>query len=136
MQLLERLAALVPRPRVHLTRFHGVLAPNYKYRKQIVPAAKVDPEPAATDDEMGSKTTEPKRIPWARLLKRVFGIDISVCSRCKGKVRVIAAIEDPKIIKKILEHMGLPSTPPRLEMARGPPVSDQGDMFAQEFFET
>ncbi|CAM6000750.1 unnamed protein product [Sphagnum balticum] len=37
MEMMEKLAALVPRPRVHLTRFHGVLGPHYKYRKQIVP---------------------------------------------------------------------------------------------------
>ena len=35
MEFMERLAALVPRPRVHLTRFHGVLGPHYKYRKDI-----------------------------------------------------------------------------------------------------
>lgn len=37
MELMERLVALVPRPRVHLTRYHGVLGPHYKYRKQIIP---------------------------------------------------------------------------------------------------
>ena len=37
MELMERLVALVPRPRVHLTRYHGVLGPHYKHRKQIVP---------------------------------------------------------------------------------------------------
>ena len=41
LELMERLAALVPRPRVHLTRFHGVLGPHYKYRKQIVPKQKI-----------------------------------------------------------------------------------------------
>ena len=40
MELMEKLAALTPRPRVHLTRFHGVLGPHYKYRKQIVPKKK------------------------------------------------------------------------------------------------
>ena len=35
----ERLAALVPRPRLHLVRFHGVLAPNAKLRALIVPRA-------------------------------------------------------------------------------------------------
>lgn len=75
------------------------------------------------------------RISWARLLRRVFNIDISVCSKCKGQIRIIAAIEDPKVIKKILDHMGLPSSAPRLQPARGPPLSDQGEMFAQEFFE-
>jgi RNase P protein component len=37
MELMERLVALVPKPKVHLTRYHGVLGPHYKYRKQIVP---------------------------------------------------------------------------------------------------
>ena len=37
MELMERLVALVPRPRVHLTRYHGVLGPHYKHRKQTVP---------------------------------------------------------------------------------------------------
>ncbi len=40
LEVIEKLAALVPRPRVHLTRFHGVLAPHYKYREQIVPPTK------------------------------------------------------------------------------------------------
>ena len=35
---MQRLAALVPRPRLHLIRFHGVLAPNAKLRREIVPS--------------------------------------------------------------------------------------------------
>jgi len=38
VEFMERLAALVPRPHLHLIRFHGVLAPNAKLRRQIVPA--------------------------------------------------------------------------------------------------
>ena len=38
LEFMERLAALVPRPRLHLIRFHGVLAPNAKLRGKIVPA--------------------------------------------------------------------------------------------------
>ncbi|MBL7669824.1 MAG: transposase [Bdellovibrionaceae bacterium] len=49
LELMERLAALVPRPRVHLTRFHGVLAPHYKYRSEIVPKAKEQPPQVPTD---------------------------------------------------------------------------------------
>jgi hypothetical protein len=79
--MMEKLAALVPRPRVHLTRFHGVLGPHYKYRKQIVPK-KISP-PALIDAEAVSDisatsdkpTSRSKRMSWARLLKRVFGID-------------------------------------------------------------
>jgi hypothetical protein len=44
---------------------------------------------------------------WAQRLKRVFTIDIEKCEKCGGKVRVIASIEDPEVIAKILKHLGL-----------------------------
>jgi hypothetical protein len=123
MELMERLVALVPRPRVHLTRYHGVLGPHYKHRKQIVPKP---PELKVTGQEqdiIDPKQLELKKknIPWARLLARVFNIDVETCSKCGGKMKIIAAIEDPKVIRKILEHMGLDTKPPRLMPARGPP---------------
>ena len=119
MELMERLAALVPRPRIHLTRYHGVLGPHYKYRKNIIPKKKPELALAAAEPATGANgdaEQEPlppkKRISWARLLKRVFNIDISICSRCSGKIKIIAAIEDPKVIKQILEHLGLAATAP------------------------
>ena len=114
MELMERLVALVPRPRVHLTRYHGVLGPHYKYRKQIVPKP---PELKLVQDQ---EIIEPKQlelkkknIPWARLLARVFGIDVATCSKCGERLKIIAAIEDPKVIRKILDQMGLDTKPPR-----------------------
>ncbi len=141
MEFMERLAALVPRPRAHLTRFHGVLGPHYKYRKDIVPKQRpelvmvANPDPDAGGGADIAKAPFAKRMSWARLLKRVFNIDVNHCAKCAGKARIIAAIEDPKVIKHILEHMGLPSSAPRLLPARGPPQSDQSDFFAQESFE-
>ena len=131
-------ASLVPRPRVHLTRFHGVLAPHYKHRKMIVPA-KAREEPAAelvvTPDQtpMNRLTEQRKktRISWARLLKRIFNIDVESCNLCGGKVRIISAIEDPKVIKKILDHVGIPSVAPAPKLARGPPATET----MQESFE-
>ena len=134
MEFLERLVALVPRPRVHLTRYHGVLGPHYKYRKLIVPKTPTQPELTLVGNSDG-KPKEPKRISWARLLKRVFSIDIETCPKCAGKMKVIAAIEDPKVIKKILKHLGLPTEPPPLHPARGPPLTESGDLAPQEFFD-
>ena len=37
LEFMQRLAALVPRPRLHLIRFHGVPAPNAKLRAMVVP---------------------------------------------------------------------------------------------------
>jgi hypothetical protein len=95
-----------------MTRFHGVLAPNAKLRSQIVPApAKRATEPP-TDHAQGQGETP--RMSWARLLKRVFDIDIEHCPNCGGALKIIAAIEDPPVIDKILSHLGLPSrAPPR-----------------------
>ncbi len=51
---------------------------------------------------------------WVQLLKRVFAIDITTCQQCGGPLPILAAIEDPAVIIKILSHMGLPTrAPPR-----------------------
>ena len=107
MEFMEKLVALVPRPRVHLTRYHGVLGPHYKYRKQIVPQRKENPELTLIAAATAADTLpqpKAKRISWARLLKRVFNIDVTICQKCQGEVRIIAAIEDPKVIKKIRNY--------------------------------
>ncbi len=56
----------------------------------------------------------PARMGWARLLKRVFDLDLEHCLQCGGEFRIIAAIEAPEGIARILTHLGLPArTPPR-----------------------
>jgi hypothetical protein len=64
---MQRLAALVPRPRLHLIRFHGVLAPNAKLRPQIIPSGPIN----ATDNLPGHGETPhpsvPVRLSWAWL---------------------------------------------------------------------
>ena len=42
---------------------------------------------------------------WAKRLKRVFKIDVETCRVCGGTAKVIACIEDPVVIKKILTHL-------------------------------
>ncbi len=131
--------ALVPRPRVHLTRYHGVLGPHYKYRKQIVPKPPELKLLTHEHETINPKQLELKKknIPWARLLARVFNIDVETCSKCGGKMKIIAAIEDPKVIRKILEHIGLSTKPPPLYPARRPPKVQHRfeDDFAQHDFE-
>ena len=70
LELMRPLAALVPRPRLHLTRFHGVLAPNARLRAAIVPSAPQNT--SALEDEHAYGAS-------ARLLKRVFNIDLERC---------------------------------------------------------
>lgn len=102
MEFMGRLAALVPKPRVNLTRFHGVFSPNSKLREFVVPTKPADD--VETKDQSGHKAYS---MTWAQRLKRVFAIAIEKCEKCGGKVKVIACIEDPEVIEKILRHLGL-----------------------------
>lgn len=61
-------------------------------------------------------------------------MNISICPKYLGQIIITAAIEDPKVFKKILEHIDPPSTAPRPIAARGPPVSDQRNILAQQVF--
>ena len=54
------------------------------------------------------KSTD-RRISWARLLKHVFDVDVEHCPNCGGALKIIAAIDDPPVIVKILSHLGLPT---------------------------
>lgn len=62
-----------------------------------------------------------KRATWAELLKRVFEIDVLVCPWCGGKRNLIALITDGAVVRRILEHLGLPTSAPTLAPARSPP---------------
>jgi len=111
---MQRLATLVPRPRLNLIRFHGVLAPNAKLRSAIIPNAQKNEKDTSDAQDDAPHSSAFVRISWARLLKRVFDIDIEHCPHCGGELKIIAAIQEPRVIAKILDHLGLPTrAPPR-----------------------
>ena len=74
---ISRLVALVPKPRVHLTRYHGVFAPHSKYRAQVTPTKRGNRKKIQSPD-VSDQTPAEKRasMTWAKRLKRVFDIDI------------------------------------------------------------
>ncbi len=126
LDFIARLAALVPKPRVNLTRFHGVFAPNSKYRARVTPARRGRGGERATTADPEEPTAVERRaaMTWAQRLKRVFGIDIEICSVCGGAVRIIACIEDPAVIAKILSPLATPVAEPqarRRPPCRAPP---------------
>ena len=55
---------------------------------------------------------------WVCLLKRVFDIDLEHCPQCGGALKIIAAIEDPPVIARLLAHLGLPTRAPPRSPAR------------------
>jgi hypothetical protein len=124
-ELIERLVAIVPRPRAHLTRYFGVLAPAFAVRSGIVPAeaAAAAAAPAARAPQAG-KRRRPGRVPWASLIWRVFLNDVLECGRCGGRMEIIAAVTSTEAVTRILEHLGLPSTPHAFHSARPPPQTE------------
>jgi hypothetical protein len=121
LDFIARLAALVPPPRAHLTRFHGVFAAHAALRAAITPAGGAALQKRAA----AAQRPAPKdiRMNWARRLKRVFGIEIENCARCGGRLQAIASIEEPELIERILAHRrrGEEAAPTAALGARGPP---------------
>ena len=173
LDLVARLAALVPPPRANTVRYHGVLAPCAGWRDVVVrdrdglstsgrsspscpcqvgpsqeraaakpmatggsktgllvrrhgpPGSGKSAEPAAALGEEKRRASGPaplreRRLPWSELLRRVFAIDAFRCDRCGGRMRILAAIDQPEVIRAILDCLGLNSRAPPLTQAPSP----------------
>ena len=147
-ELLERLAPLIPPPRAHQVRYHGVLAPCASGRDRVVPAGAGAKETtrscsSASESDIGStraadgggdgdtvargapsdvraeaSESHARRMAWADLRKRVFDVDALRCPACGERMRLIAAITDPCVARRIFECLALPSRAPPLAPAR------------------
>src|SRR5713101_8263673 len=107
LELWEKLAALVPLPRVHLVRYGGCLAPHSHLRGAIIPT----PRQQGIDGEEAQPGTP--YWPWARLLGRVFGLDMATCPFCRrGTLRIMAVLTQESVITRILRYLQLASVPP------------------------
>jgi DNA-directed RNA polymerase subunit RPC12/RpoP len=163
LELIERLAALIPPPRRHRHRYYGVLAPNAPLRAQVttlagVPESLTAPLVTATETEtetepIAAQITAPgassgsegeeqaeeallrraARYAWALLLARIYEVFPLVCPRCGGEMRIIAFITDACVVREILSHLGEPTSPPPIAPARGPPLWEITDAEQGEF---
>ncbi len=152
LELIDRIAALVPPPRTHRHRYFGVLAPHSPHRAAVTEMAQsaaaqptqpaqVQAEPASTDAGEGAlgagnprptqaeptQPVPPKRPAhylWAVLMARIYEVFPLVCPICGGQMRIIAFITHSADIRHILEHIGVETEPSRITPARGPPLWD------------
>jgi Putative transposase len=127
LQLLRRLASLVPAPRTNLTRFHGVFAPGAKMRPFLLP--QVGKEPGLEEERAAFAATveEPLEgahaaLGWGRAAekdgKRSTCSPAQVVEAGGGCWR---AVKEEGGVRAILEHLGLAPAGARLAPARGPP---------------
>ncbi len=144
LELIDRIAALVPPPRTHRHRYFGVLAPNSPLRAAVTalaqpaasqPATVETAQPGAgvpgvaAPGNAATPTPEPEARPkraahylWAVLIARIYEAFPLLCPMCGGQMRIIAFITHSAEIRHILNHIGVESAPPHITPARGPPL--------------
>ena len=121
---MARLLAHVPDPRRHLVHYYGAYSNVVRGKlkragvsgpEAAVAALGADPAPRA------APSLSALRRRWAELIRRVYEVDPLVCPRCKGAMRVISFITEPRLIRRILDHLvgaGLSGrAPPRASVA-------------------
>jgi len=106
----------IPDARQHMVRYYGAHANRSRrlYRAEGEEGASPGQDHEAANHEAatsppGSEPEEPewvtaRRRSWARLIKRIYTVDPLVCPRCGHELKIVAAITDPAVIDRILEH--------------------------------
>jgi len=129
VEFLGRLAVLVPRPRINLILYYGMLGPRASWRRQVVPAAR---RGESSSDSSGTAVAGPEAIRsergylWAELMRRTFGFDVLACRRCGNRLRLIALVDQAAAITRMLAHLRLPTAVPEPHAARPPPLASLG----------
>jgi len=128
LELIGRIAALVPPPRQHRHRYYGVLAPNSCLGPAVtalapeavaeVPASNLAVKTAAEDPPETIRRS-PARYLWVMLLARIYEAFPVTCPRCGAEMRIIASISEAVDVRVILEAISEPATPPRIAPGTG-----------------
>src|SRR4029453_18443287 len=129
-EFLEKLAVIIPRPRINLLLYHGAFAPRGRCHNgpvvvadapsRAAPPASGAAGPPPGPDAAPAAYVRPPYVAWADLLRRVFALDVLACPSCGGRLRLLATIEDRAVIEHILTHLGLPVDLPQPSAARTP----------------
>ncbi len=123
--MLRRLCGIIPPPRRHLVRYHGIFGPAAGKRNQL---RRLVPTPDAamssclvpiTAEAAACSVWRARRVPWAELPKRVFANDLLTCS-CGGRRTVVAVVTHAASARTLLDGLGLWRRPP-VFTPRGPP---------------
>ena len=145
LELLDRLAKILPPPRIHRHRYHGVFAPNAPLRPLVTARTREDNALAAQLSGPGLSLPETHSVPppqpegaerrtpdsaparpsrWAALLARIYELFPLICPTCQTPLTFIAILTEPEPITQILAHIGEPTSPPLTHPARGPPQTE------------
>lgn len=121
---LRPLVGLIPPPRPQLVRYSGVFGPASKHRARLrahVPAD-IDAAPRTAPNICSKPASRSQRLPWAKLLRRVFADDVLQCP-CGGR-RSVIAVTDSVLTNTLLTALELPCEPVTFAPARSPPQAE------------
>ncbi|MCC6214455.1 MAG: transposase [Polyangiaceae bacterium] len=121
--LLSRLCALIPPPRLHMLRYFGVLSSHAARRREVVPSASTETatgcgkQLALFQKESLDDDVRTRRKPWAWLLRHVFQVDMTTCPACGRAMRLLETATTPEAVARLLAKHGLGPRPPPLPPA-------------------
>ena len=111
MEWLAAMCSHIPNKGEQMVKYYGFYSNVSRGKRK---EAGTDEDIPCILDAQGNEKTVQRN--WARLIQKIYEVDPLLCPKCQGKMRVIGSIEDPSVIRAILEHLGL-----WLARARPPP---------------
>jgi len=125
LEWLELLCKHIPDRNEHMVRYYG------RYSSRARGAERERPEIEEPEAEVSTPARQAANAAWAKLIRKVYEVDPLKCPKCGAQMRVIALIEDPAVIERILSWLGLwesrqavgpspPTGPPNLPLSYHP----------------
>ena len=99
LELVERLAALVPSPGRNQVLYHVVFAANAAWRAEVVPGSRglteeeVEARASCTLSRTPSRSTRPRWTPWETLLERAFDVLARACPPCGERMQLWRVVQ-------------------------------------------
>jgi hypothetical protein len=114
VEWLELLCKHIPDRNEHMVRYYG------RYSSRTRGAEREPPDIDDPAAEVSSPVRQAAKAAWAKLIRKVYEVDPLECPRCGAQMRVIALIQDPAVIERILSWLGLWA--PLQPVGRSPPA--------------
>jgi len=111
---IAALTAHIPNPGEHLVRYYGWYSNARRGKRKKAHDQAQEPAPEGTIEIPPPSVSSALKQRWAQLIKKVYETDPLICPGCGGAMRIMAFIDQPEIIEKILTHLGLLPYPAKL----------------------
>jgi len=105
-EFVARVLVQIPDPRRHLVRYYGAYSNRARGERR---KAEVQLQGRGSGEAEEPVPPPPERAAlrrrWANLMRRVYEVDPLVCPRCRAEMRIIGFITEPRVIRRIVEHI-------------------------------